>query len=142
MKTYWDCLGKTAIKCIGKCPKKVRTLLHKKFKINGFFIDSNNLTYLTRPENFNGIYVKLYDNGQLSYEWNYKNGKFHGKQCYWYENGNKKSEIDYNYEFPCGFWTWWYENGKIIKQIKWTEQTIKLLKKNMTINPLNGKIIK
>ena len=36
-----------------------------------------------------------YENGQIKYEGNYKDGKKDGKYTWWYENGQKQSEGNY-----------------------------------------------
>ena len=59
----------------------------------------------------NGLYIKHYDNDQLKFEQNYKDGNLHGKFISWYKSGQKESEGNYEDGSRQGEWTFWNENG-------------------------------
>jgi len=61
----------------------------------------------------NEIIKKIYwfEDGNLSSDWNYKNGKFDGKQHGWYENGNKKYEDNYKNGERDGKQYDWHSDG-------------------------------
>ena len=60
-----------------------------------------------------GKFTWWYENGQINSEQNYKDGKWDGKFTEWYENGKKKSEHNWKDNIPDGDWTSWFENGQI-----------------------------
>lgn len=52
------------------------------------------LYYAVNEENpYTDKVVKLYKNGQKSFEHHYKNGHLHGLYTEWYDNGQKKKEL-------------------------------------------------
>ena len=53
-----------------------------------------------------------YENGQLSYETDYKNGKIDGKSLVWRENGQLTYEKDYTNGQKDGKYLGWYDNGQ------------------------------
>ena len=59
----------------------------------------------------NGLYIERYDNDQLKFEQNYKDGNLHGRFISWYKSGQKKSEGNYEDGSHQGKWTFWNENG-------------------------------
>ena len=100
----------------------------------------NGVTY-DLPEN--GTFEVYWGNGQLRYQWDYKDGKradgeskgwwpdgswkqiktfkdgeLNGRYVEWYGDGQKKSEGLYKDGKQDGLWTWWWENGE-----KWKEGT-------------------
>jgi hypothetical protein len=62
------------------------------------------------PEN--GLHIEHYDDGQLKFERNFKDGELHGKYTSWYESGQKKSEENYEDGELHGKYTSWYESGQ------------------------------
>ena len=52
--------------------------------------------YNYKNNKYDGILQEWYANGQLNYKHNYKNGKMEGIQQKWYENG--ESLYEYNYK--------------------------------------------
>ena len=102
-----------------------------------------------------------YGNGQLRYQWDYKdgqradgeskgwwpdgswkqiktwkNGKLNGKVEEWYGDGTKKVECSYKDDQIHGLVTWWHENGEV-----WKEGTFKdgLLWDTESDKPFTGK---
>ena len=64
--------------------------------------------------------VKYWDNGEKSYEWNYKDGKYDGKQYGWHENDKKRYKGNYKDGKIDGKQYYWYDNGT-----KWYEDNYK-----------------
>jgi antitoxin component YwqK of YwqJK toxin-antitoxin module len=61
-----------------------------------------------------GLFQVHWPNGNLRYEWYYKDGKrADGISRGWWENGNLKQEKNWKNGKQNGFWTSWYENGLI-----------------------------
>ena len=65
--------------------------------------------YETKFVNGNGVDKGYYENGQLRYETNYKDGIVDGLGKGWYENGQLKSE-------------WSYKDGELISEKCWDEE--------------------
>jgi antitoxin component YwqK of YwqJK toxin-antitoxin module len=76
-----------------------------------------------------GKQIKWHENGQMSYEANFKYGKQQGPYIFWYENGQKSYEANYVKGKEHGIVTSWdregnitkteiLEHGKVIKEIK------------------------
>ena len=61
---------------------------------------------------YTGKSFDLYENGQKSAEWNYKDGKEDGLQTTWYENGQKEMEGNWKDGKEDGLGVEWYENGQ------------------------------
>ena len=84
-----------------------------------------------------GLFRKYWSNGQLRYEWEYKDGeradgtskswwpngklkqtiswkdgKVDGLSTQWDENGQKEDECNYKNGKKDGLWTQWYDNGQ------------------------------
>jgi len=64
---------------------------------------------------------KLYENGQLKSEGNYKDYNADGKWTMWHENGLKKEEGNYKDGYRDGKWTEWYENGQKQEESFWKD---------------------
>ena len=60
-----------------------------------------------------GLWREYYENGQLWYEYNYKDGKRDGLYRQWYENGQLWYEINYKDDKQDGLLRQWYENGQL-----------------------------
>ena len=60
-----------------------------------------------------GSHKYWYDNGQINYEENYKDGKRHGLYKRWYENGQVMYEYNYKDGKHHGLYKRWYDNGQI-----------------------------
>jgi len=54
-----------------------------------------------------------YENGQMRYEHNFKDGKKDGKSTRWYENGQMRYEHNFKDGKKDGKFIWWHENGQI-----------------------------
>ena len=80
----------------------------KKFMIPMRSMDIENLV-----EESNYKYREWYRNGQISYAYNYKNGREHGICRGWYENGQIWYKRNYEHGKPHGICRTWYENGQI-----------------------------
>ena len=63
---------------------------------------------------FNGIGFDVYENGQLRYEYNYKDGRKDGLQKGWHANGQLKQEINLKDGWKDGL-KGWDENGNEIE---------------------------
>jgi len=82
-------------------------------KENIYLQDRNGIKYEVNSEvGFTGKYVRYSDNGQKSYETNYKNGKENGLETLWYKNGQKSYEVNYKNSNKEGLMTGWHENGQ------------------------------
>jgi len=60
-----------------------------------------------------GLVKSWYPNGQLEYEFNYKEGKRDGLQKGWFESGQLKREVNYKDGKEDGLKKGWYENGQL-----------------------------
>jgi antitoxin component YwqK of YwqJK toxin-antitoxin module len=61
---------------------------------------------------YTGWVKKIYDNGQIEWLQQYKDGKSHGLQTLWHENGQKEGEVNYKDGREDGLATKWSENGQ------------------------------
>jgi len=59
---------------------------------------------------------KYYENGQIDYEENYKDGKLDGKLTGYYENGQIRGEGNYKDGEQDGKYTFYHENGQISRE--------------------------
>ena len=85
--------------------------------------DRNGIKYEVNSEvGFTGKYVEYYENGQKSYETNYKNGKQDGLWTGWHENGQKESELNFRNGKKDGLWTEWYKNGQKKSEINFKNE--------------------
>ena len=74
--------------------------------------------YTECPDNFTGTFFKWYDDGQLMYEWHYKNGELHGLSLAW-----ERDWEDGEYHRLCRGWNengqlqygWNYKDGELIE---------------------------
>ena len=62
---------------------------------------------------FNGIGFDVFENGQIKYEENYKDGKTDGLFKLWYENGQLSYEGKYRNGKRDGIQMDWHENGQL-----------------------------
>tara|TARA_A100001388_G_C28541743_1_gene390576 strand:- start:90 stop:452 length:363 start_codon:yes stop_codon:yes gene_type:complete len=62
---------------------------------------------------YSGKIVSYYENGQLEYSKNYKNGQSEGLHKSWYENGQLKTSGNYKNGQREGLHKSWYENGQL-----------------------------
>ena len=101
--------------------------------------ETDNGIIYEQPEN--GTFEVYYGNGQLRYQWDYKdgqradgeskgwwpdgswkqiktfkNGKLNGKVKEWYGDGKKKVEASYKDDQLHGVVTWWKESGEVWKE--------------------------
>ena len=59
-----------------------------------------------------GLLTEWFENGQKRIETNYKDGNLDGLETWWYENGQKDAEFNYKDGKLDGLVTKWYENGQ------------------------------
>jgi antitoxin component YwqK of YwqJK toxin-antitoxin module len=59
-----------------------------------------------------GLGMSYFENGQLQYEYNFKDGKEDGVGKTWYENGQLEFECNFKEGNKNGLETLWYENGQ------------------------------
>ena len=79
-------------------------------------IQSQERYSILSPEKRDGKYYEWYENGQLSEETDYLNGKSHGKSLKYWESGQLKAEINYEKgSFHGNLRTYW-ENGQLKRQ--------------------------
>jgi len=75
-----------------------------------------NGVYYFQGEPFTGTVFDIYDEEQIKYEQEYKNGVRDGLYREWYENGQIKTETNYEDELQFGSFKKWYESGQIKEQ--------------------------
>ena len=63
---------------------------------------------------FNGVGFSVYQDGQLEWEENYKDGKKDGLAKYWYENGQLRFEVNWKDGEPDYSYKSWDEDGQRI----------------------------
>tara|TARA_R110002020_G_scaffold191209_5_gene391019 strand:- start:94 stop:711 length:618 start_codon:yes stop_codon:yes gene_type:complete len=77
--------------------------------------DSDNNTTLIKKFNASsppdGLFRCYWENGNLRYEWYYKDGKQHGVSIGWWPNGDLKAVKNYKNGVSHGQHKAWYENG-------------------------------
>jgi len=74
-------------------------------QLTGFLSFNNNRQH--------GEQVTTFPNGQIKYNWNWKNGVYHGRCMDWYENGVTKFQGHYLNGEIHGKWWEWYPNGRL-----------------------------
>ena len=62
-----------------------------------------------------------YEDGQLKYERNYKDGELDGLWRGWYENGQLKFEYNFKDDKRDGLSKGWYENGQFKDEANWKD---------------------
>lgn len=65
------------------------------------------------PEPFTGRAVDHFDDGALSLEGEFCEGKAHGEEVWWFENSNKNSLVTYLHGERHGPHLVWYESGQL-----------------------------
>ena len=88
----------------------------KTFNGVGFDIQSNgqlDFEYTWKDGELDGLQKGWYENGQLKYEGNYKDGKMDGLDKAWYENGQLEHEDNWKNGEYDGLHQEWYENGQL-----------------------------
>ncbi len=88
------------------------------FQVEDYFKESDKLqmkgTYNNKKlenKSRTGLFTYYYENGQKSYEGEYKNGEEEGKWTYWFKNGNVKSEGNYEGGETQGEWKYYHKNA-------------------------------
>ena len=66
-----------------------------------------------------GLIQKWYENGQLKYEGNFKDGKKDGLVQEWFENGQLQYRMNYKNGEYHGKLEKWYENGQVLYKQIW-----------------------
>jgi len=74
-------------------------------KLTGFVNLKNNKQH--------GEQIVRYPNGQIKYNWNWKDGVYHGRCMDWAENGMTKFQGHYRNGQKHGKWWEWYRNGRL-----------------------------
>ena len=77
-------------------------------------------SFKTRPISADSIqnvtHKEYYDNGQLKYEANYKDGKLNGTRKSYYPNGKLQAEGEYINNFPVDTIKEYYPNGQLKRE--------------------------
>ena len=60
-----------------------------------------------------GEQITRHPNGQVKYNWNWKNGVYHGRCMDWYESGVTSFQGHYKDGQKHGKWWEWYPNGRL-----------------------------
>ncbi|MDC3309065.1 toxin-antitoxin system YwqK family antitoxin [Crocinitomicaceae bacterium] len=60
-----------------------------------------------------GVIKEVHENGQLAYEYNFKDGELDGSYRVWYENGQLKKEGNNKDGNSVGLHRGWYEDGQL-----------------------------
>ena len=68
-----------------------------------------------------GLHEAWYENGQLQYEWNFKDGKEDGLSRAWYEDGQLMFEYNFKDDKRDGLSKGWYENGQFKDEANWKD---------------------
>ena len=89
---------------------KLFRVLHGVYNV---YLSTSGQLFVEKPNNFSGKWLWWYENGQLKWEDNYKNGKEHGKWLYWYENGQLEWEENWKDGKPHGKCLGWFESGQL-----------------------------
>ena len=71
-----------------------------------------------------GLHREWHDNGQLMWEFNYKNDKADGLWRGWYENGQLKNEYNYKDGKEDGLCRGWHENGQLKNEYNYKDGTL------------------
>ena len=73
-------------------------------------------TYFEDKEKYNGKWVSYYEDGQIEWERNYKDGKYDGKWVKYYSDGQIKYEKNYKDGIEDGKWVGYYSDGQIERE--------------------------
>ena len=95
----------TMLVAIGGCSKEVPR--EQIVMRNGLAYEVNSQTPFT------GIAVDYYENGQLEYKENFKDGRRNGRTEFYYENGQLQYEWNYKDGKPEGLQESYYEDGRL-----------------------------
>ena len=77
-------------------------------------IQEGTLCYLKdEAEPYTGKAVELYENGKVSLEGEFLNGKAHGEETWWYENEQRNSLVTFLEGVRHGPHLVWYESGQL-----------------------------
>jgi antitoxin component YwqK of YwqJK toxin-antitoxin module len=78
-----------------------------------------------------GVFRKYWTNGNIRYEWGYKNGKrVDVKSRGWYENGQLKQVTNWKNEKQNGLHTQYYKNGNKAKEFTYKDGGVTGIKRN------------
>lgn len=69
----------------------------------------------------NGKHISYYENGNPRLEGAYKNDKMDGKWIKYYDDGKKSSETEYRDNIKCGKSVAWYASGKMKEDVIFTD---------------------
>lgn len=84
--------------------------------IHFFLSKERALLYGFFPSRYITIIRKWFDNGQLQYECEYKNGKKEGLYKSWHYNGKLRVECEYKNDVLEGPYKIWHENGQLYEE--------------------------
>ena len=93
-------------------------LLDQLVERDGMYYEVNSTTPFT------GSVEDYYDNGQLEYKENYKNGILDGLYEDFYENGQLDERGNYKDGKENGLWEKYYENGELEDRENWKDGEI------------------
>lgn len=73
------------------------------------------------PENYSGVWITKYKNGQTNFKGKYVNGKAEGEGVYYFENGQIRFQGTYLNGLKDGKWIAYFENGNIRYKVTYKE---------------------
>ena len=80
------------------------------------------LCYLKDDEEpYTGKAVELYENGNVSLDGEFHEGRAHGEEVWWYDNGNKNSLVTFRHGNRHGPHLVWYEGGQLQIDVCYTD---------------------
>lgn len=88
---------------------------------NQEIISNTNAMLADYNNNYSGIKVVYYENGQKMAEESYKDGKLHGEKVVYSKDGERKAEERYNSGEKDDVYTGWYKDGKKKMEGKYKE---------------------
>jgi antitoxin component YwqK of YwqJK toxin-antitoxin module len=77
--------------------------------------------YLYNGAPFTGVMVYRENNGQITAEYEYKDGIFDGRQATYWPNGNLEEEYFQKYDYHIGAFKRWNEQGVLISHQEFDE---------------------
>ena len=86
--------------------------------IREYYWLNDQIKYIVIHKNYrnHGIYLEVYENGQLKCEDHWKDGKRNGIYNFWYKNGQLRWEHHWKDGKQNGIQRSWYENGQLRRE--------------------------
>ena len=85
-------------------------------------VERGGITYLINSQTpFSGRSVSYYENGQLTFKGNFKDGKPDGLSETYYENGQLWIKGNYKDGKKDGLEEWYYENGQLTQRANYKD---------------------